>query len=124
MLILAHTASAAMIDMIDAGILNCTVTKTDVRNADAIFGPSTPSMKGKTTKRSSVISPHVLAPRVTQVEQVLAVDIFFVKKLPFLLGVLIPLGLSLCMPLKNRGAECVASALIANVKSRIRFRRH
>ena len=111
MLSLAHTSSAAMIDMLDAGILNCTVTKTDVRNADAIFGPSIPSLKGKTTKRPSVISPHVLAPRVTQVEQVLAVDIFFVKKLPFLLGVLIPLGLSLCLPLKSRSAECVASAL-------------
>lgn len=111
MLSLAHTSSAAMIDMLDAGILNCTVTKTDVRNADAIFGSSIPSLKGKTVKRVSTISSNVIAPRVTQVEQVLAVDIFFVKKLPFLLGVLIPLGLSLCIPLKNRSLECVASAL-------------
>ena len=102
---LAHTSSAAMIDMIDAGILNCTATKTDVRNANVIFGPSTASLKGKTTKRSSTISPNILAPRMTQVEQVLAADIFFVMKLPFLLGVLIPLGLSLCMPLKNRGVK-------------------
>lgn len=72
---LAHTSSAAMIDMIDAGILTCTVTKTDVRNADAIFGPSIASLKSKTTKRSSTTSPNILAPRVTQVELVLAVDI-------------------------------------------------
>ncbi len=62
-------------------------------------------------KRSSTISPNVLAPRVTQVEQIMTVDIFFVKKLPFLLGVFIPLGLSICVHLKNRGTECVASGL-------------
>ena len=111
MMSLAHASSAAMIDMLDAGILNCSVTKTDVRNADAIFGPSIPSLKGKTVKRASTISPNVLAPRVTQVEQIMAVDIFFVKKLPFFLGVMIPLGLSMCMNLRNRGTECVASAL-------------
>jgi hypothetical protein len=111
MVSLAHTSSAAMIDILDAGILNCSVTKTDVRNADAIFGQSIPSLKGKTVKRASTISANVLAPRVTQVEQIMAVDIFYAKKFPFLLGVLIPLGLSMCVHLKSRGTECVASAL-------------
>jgi hypothetical protein len=41
----------------------------------------------------------------------MTVDIFFVKKLPFLLGVFISLGLSMCVHLKNRGTECVASDL-------------
>jgi hypothetical protein len=111
MVSLAHTSSAAMIDILDSGILNCSVTKTDVRSADAIFGPSIPSLKGKTVKRSSTISPNVLAPRVTQAEQIMTVDIFFVKKLPFLLGLFILLGLFMCVHLKNRGTECVASSL-------------
>ena len=94
MLNLAHASSAATMDMLDSGILNCTV---DIRNADAIFGPSIPSLKGKTAKQASAVSPNILAPRVTQVEQVVAVVVFFVKKLQFLLGVLSPLGLSFCV---------------------------
>ena len=49
--------------------------------------------KGKTHKLTSLPASAVVAPRVTQVQQILAVDIFFVKSLPFLLGELIPLGL-------------------------------
>ena len=57
------------------------------------------------------MSPNLQAPRVTQVEQIMAVDIFFVKKIPFLLGIMILLELSMCMNVRNRGTECVASAL-------------
>ena len=71
MLNLGHASSTATIDMLDSGILNCAVTKTDVRNADAIFGPSVPSLKGKTVKRTSRASPNIVAPRVTQVEQII-----------------------------------------------------
>jgi hypothetical protein len=63
MLNLAHASSTATMDMLDSDILNCTVTKTD-----AIFGPSIPSLKRKTAKQASAVSPNVLAPRVTQVE--------------------------------------------------------
>ena len=84
MLNLAHASSVGTIDTLDSGVLNCAVTKTDIRNADAIFGTSIPSLKGKTVKRSSVPSTIVVAPRVTQVQQIMAVDVFFVKKLPFL----------------------------------------
>ena len=111
MLNLAHASSAAIMDMLDSGIVNCTVTKMDIRNADAIFGPSIPSLKGKTAKQASAVSPNILAPRVTQVEQVVVVDVFFVKKLQFLIGVLSPLELSFCVQLKNRGVECMSSAL-------------
>ena len=71
MLNLGHASSTATIDMLDSGILNCAVTKTDVHNADAIFGPSVPSLKGKTVKRTSRASPNIVAPRVTQVEQII-----------------------------------------------------
>ena len=57
----------------------------------------------------------MIAPRVTQVQQILAVDIFFIKQL------LIPLGLALCVPLKNRSAPIVAKAInsfIYNAKMR------
>ena len=37
---LGYPSSQATIDMLDAGVTNCPVTKQDVRNADAIFGSS------------------------------------------------------------------------------------
>ena len=74
-------------------------------------GSSIAALKGKIHKLSSTPASPVIAPRVTQVQQILVVDIFFVRKLPFLLGVLIPLGLALCIPLKNRSAPLVANGI-------------
>ena len=118
---LAHASSQGTIGMLDTGLVNCDVTKQDVRNADAIFGSSVAAMKGKTHKLTSIPASPVVAPRVTQVQQILVVDIFFVKSLPFLLGELIPLGLALCVPLKNRSAAIVANGIrsfINTAKSR------
>ena len=118
---LAHASSQGTIGMLDTGLVNCDVTKQDVRNADAIFGSSIAALKGKTHKLTSLPASAVVAPRVTQVQQILAVDIFFVKSLPFLLGELIPLGLALCIPLKNRSAAIVANGIrsfINTAKSR------
>ena len=70
--------------MLDKGLVNCDVTKQDVRNADAIFGSSIAALKGKTHKLTSLPASAAVARRVTQVHQILAVDIFFVKSLPFL----------------------------------------
>ena len=97
--------------MLDAGLTHCAVTKQDVRNADAIFGSSIATLKGKTHKLTSIPASAVIAPRVTQVQQILAVDIFFIKTLPFLLGQLMPLGLAQCTPLKNRSALHVVNAI-------------
>ena len=84
--------------MLDAVVSNCDVTKQDVRIAYAIFGSCIPSLRGKTHKRASTPASAVITPRVTQVQQILAVDLFFIKKLPFLLGEMIPLGLYICTP--------------------------
>jgi hypothetical protein len=52
-----YSSSQTTIEMLDAGIANCSVTKQDVRNADAIFGSSIPALKGKThTEISASIS--------------------------------------------------------------------
>jgi len=62
-----------------------------------------------------------LAPRVTQVQQILNVDIMFIKKVIFLLGVFTPLGLGLVYFLRNRAEAHVGTALrlmLAKVASR------
>ena len=93
---LGYASSQPTIDMLDAGVSHCDVTKQDARNADAIYGSCIPSLRGKPHKRASTIASAVITPRVTQVQQVLTVDLFFIKKLPFLLGEMIPLGLYIC----------------------------
>ena len=91
---LAHASSQATIDMLDSGLTHCDITKQDVRNANAIFGSSIAALKGKAYKLASIPASAIIAARVTQVQQILAVDIFFIKNLPFLLGQLIPPGLA------------------------------
>jgi hypothetical protein len=108
---LGYASSQATIDMLDAGMSHCDVTKQDVSNADAIFGSCIPSLRGKTHKRTSTPASTVLTPRITQVQQTLAVDLFFIKYLSFLLGQLVPLGLNLCTPTKNRTAPVIAAVI-------------
>ena len=108
---LGYPSSKTTIDMLDAGIFKCDITKQDVRNADAIFGSCIPSLKEKTHKRASTPASAVTLPRVTQVQQMLAVDLFFTKKIPFLLGELVSFGLAQCIPIKNRTAEVIASSI-------------
>ena len=80
---LAHASSQGTIGMLDTGLVNCDITKQDVRKADTIFGSSIAALKGKTHKLTSIPASAVVSPRVTQVQQILVVDIFLVKSLPF-----------------------------------------
>jgi hypothetical protein len=105
---LGHATPKAVIDMIRGGMLNCPVTETDIQHAEAIFGPSIASLKGKTVKCIPMRATAVLAPRVTQQEHILVLDIVFVESLSFLLGKLVPLGLLLVSFVPNRSAEEIA----------------
>lgn len=118
---LGYPSTTSTVRMINKGIVNCDVTSTDVRNADAIYGMSVASMKGKMKKRSSSVATPILAPRVTQVQQTMQVDIMFVKEIPFLIGVLSPLGLTFCAPIRDRSSRSVSKELksfVSNAFSR------
>ena len=91
--------------------MNCPISATDVRNKDAAKGVSIAGLLGKTTKKKSMSPGYVLAPRVTQVQQTLNVDIIFVNKVAFLFGVFTPLGLGLVYFLRNRSEAQVGTAL-------------
>ena len=108
---LGHATSKAVIGIINSGVMNCPVSATDVRNNDAAKGVSVAGLLGKTTKKGSMSPGYVLAPRVTQVQQILSVDIIFIKKIAFLLGVFTPLGLGLVHFLRDRSEAQVATAL-------------
>jgi len=84
---------AATIGIVNSGVQNCPVTASDVRNKEAAKGVSNAGLLGKMKKMKSVSPGYALVPRVTQVQQLLSIDIVFVKRVAFLLGVLTPLGL-------------------------------
>jgi predicted phage tail protein len=109
---LGHASFETTIEMLNrGGLLNCPITAHDVRVAQAMFGRSLASIKGKTRRYAAAEVKQVLAPRVTQQQQVLHVDLFFVKHLVFMLGVLTPLGLRMCYHLTDKGVDCVAEGL-------------
>jgi hypothetical protein len=87
---LNHMTSKATISLNNSGIQNCPASATDVRNTDAAKGVSIACLLGKTTKGKSISPEYVLAPRVTQVQQILSIDIVFIKIVSFLLWVFNP----------------------------------
>jgi hypothetical protein len=84
--------------------LNFDLTATDVRSASAVWGATTTaSLKGKTHKKmKSEQAGVVLVPRETQEAQWMEVDIFFIKKIPFLLGLMLPA----CLSYDQEGGGC------------------
>ena len=108
---LGHAPQQVAIDIVNRGLHNSDLTATDVRNAERIFGASLASLKGSTKQHPPMAATSTLSERVTQAQQVMHVDIMFVKSLPFLLGVLSPLGLTMCELLKDRSAPSCSEAL-------------
>jgi hypothetical protein len=104
---LGRMTSKATIGLVNSGIQNCPVSASDVRNKDAAKGVSVAGLLDKTTKRQSMSPGYVLAPRVTQVQQVLSIDNIFVKMVLFLLGMLTPLDLGLVHFLRDRSEDNV-----------------
>ena len=107
---LGFPSSKSTIELITS-LINNAVSSQDVTRADRIFGPAISALKGKTTQRKAKAVPINLAEAKIQIEQVLEVDIFFVKGIIFLLGVFSPLDLAMVHALKRRTASCIADGL-------------
>ncbi len=67
------------------------IAPRDIAIADHIFGPCEATLKGCTVKRAS---PAIVPGQTMKIEenQTLEVDIMFVSNIPFLIGILVPLG--------------------------------
>jgi hypothetical protein len=106
------------IDMVNSGS-NFSVSARDFQIADAIWGKDIPSLKGKTKKRATAVADISVKPTLVQQQQVLAVDIMFIDKLAFLIGVVTPLDLTIVTSLTSldtskpsRAAEVVRKGLL------------
>jgi hypothetical protein len=73
---------------------NLGVSGRDFQIADAIRGKDASSMRGKTKKRLSPVADITVKPVIVQQQQVLSIDIMFIEKIPFLIGVATPLDLT------------------------------
>jgi hypothetical protein len=86
-------------------LTNEVVSVQDVERALDIFGPSVPSLKGKTKKRQSTQLPLETPRQVVRGPLVMHLDIIFVRATPYLLTVTTPLGYIMCDVL-SKGALC------------------
>ncbi len=62
---LGHATSKTVISIINSGVMSCPVSVIDVHNKDSAKSVSIAGLLGKTTKKASVSSGYVVAPRVT-----------------------------------------------------------
>ena len=114
--VLGHFSTVDAINIINSGVQNCSITAQDVLRANLIHGPSIASLKGKTKKRVSAIAGVTLVPRVTQVQQTLHVDLFFVKQLSFILAIMMPTRFVFTSFISDRSLPTVTAALNGFIK--------
>jgi hypothetical protein len=97
-------------------IIGSRVTPDDVRHMVRTYGPYIASLKGKTERVTTPVvntdrSLHFVVPTGTTNH----LDIKFVQKLPFLIGVAMPLSFILCELLKGRSYGVVKDMLFGFV---------
>ena len=93
------------IDIATRGV-NFTVTGTDLRIADDIWGPDIASMKGKVKKRVTNPVDIEITRQLVQQEQILSVKIMYVEGVPSLISLATPLDLTMAVsltPFQDRG---------------------
>ena len=112
--ILARMSFPSVPDAIDMANSCKNLARRDFQIADAIWGKDASSMRGKTKKRSSPVADITVKPVIVQQQQVLSIDIMFIEKIPFLIGVATPLDLTIVTSLisldlnrPSRAAEAV-----------------
>jgi hypothetical protein len=90
---IGHPTNQNFIGMVHSGIIaNCPMSPTAMLNANCIFGPDLAGVRGQMVKRppESVTTSHVQIPRALlewHQRVMLAVDVMFVNRVPFLVSV-------------------------------------
>jgi len=113
---MAYPSMADMFAMIKAGISGSSVTAKDLHRALKIYGPFVPSIQGKTTRRPTPLVAEDV-PKSLISDQVLYADLLFVDKVPFLVSVSKPLGLTVASHLPGgKGAASVRKAMVHQIR--------
>ena len=108
---------ADAMNMVSTGS-NFDVSARDFQIADTIWGKDAASLQGKTKRKTTREADITVNRTLVQQQQVLAVDIMFIDKIPFLIGVATPLDLTLATSLvsldlnkPSRAASVVREAI-------------
>jgi hypothetical protein len=102
---LGFPSTGKLAELINSGNLtNEVVSVQDIERALDIFGPSVPSLKGKTQKRQPTQLPLETPRQVVRGPLVMHLDIIFVRGTPYLLTVTTPLGYIMCDVLSKGAA--------------------
>jgi hypothetical protein len=116
--VLGHPTDRNFLGMVRSGmILYCPVTPSAVQNANRIFGPDLSGVRGRTVRRppESVTTNYVQIPRalLEQHQRVtLAVDVMFVKGVPFLVSMARGLNLVTAEHMPTRTAKQLAVGIV------------
>ena len=98
----------AAIDILRA-TKNAPVTEKDLIRAQDIWGPRISYLKGITTKKTTAAArTDTLPAALVPVHVTMEVDVFFVKKRPFLISITLPLDYCMVKPLGNLGGRVAA----------------
>lgn len=112
--VLGHFSTVDAINIINSGVQNCAIIAQDILRANLINGPSIASLKGETKKQVSTIAGVRLVPRVTQVQQTLDVDLFFVNQLSQC--IMMPTRFVFTSFISDRSLQTVTAALNGFIK--------
>jgi hypothetical protein len=100
-----------------SGLVNSPVTAQDVYRASKIYGPHIAELKGKLKKKSSEIVKIEHIPKPVFVDQVLHCDLMFIDHFPYLVTVVVPLGLKMvCYLNGSREVAAIRKALNIQLK--------
>ena len=95
----------------DGNVQNLPVTAQDVRRAFDIYGKSPPAVRGKTTKKKVSRASVDELLRDERKEQVLYTDLMKVRKQPYMISLVDPLGLMLVSKVGGESSEHLGRAL-------------
>ena len=95
-------------------ILNLPVTIKDISNAQKIFGPEVPAIKGKSTVSRSKIIPENYIGKYEDKYIQLFIDIMFVNKNPYLITISDPINLTMVDELKGYNIKQPRSSEVVN----------
>jgi hypothetical protein len=120
---LADPSPSSVAERLRSGrIAHTTLVPEDIWRSMDIWGKTHETIKGKTTShKAPVVKPQRIPVKELQQNQELQVDLMFVDRVAFLLGVLVPMKYILLSPLVNKTKDVIWKSLkkfIAIPKSR------
>ena len=111
---LAYVPAPELRKILNSGaVIECPVTSVDVSTAEKIYGAAVPGLKGRTV-RSKPFDGRTVEPAAELVDKTLHMhmDVMYINAHPFLLGVYMPINLTVVTTLEGSSRkQCIRAAV-------------